>query len=258
MSRINIFTDGCAEQYKSRRNAYFVAALAEDFNVVVTHNYAPTASFKTMVDGQGNVRKAFYRKLERDEVEGTRCPTSYDLFKLFTSKYPMAPDVVEDSQRNPMTIARRFHRFLVDKVDATPDMIERATKEKDVIITDYIEERWDAPPVKGIKGIFNLIAYKEQGQIKLFSRQHSCFCSSCIKNDFHRCGYIPTSGPLREEQVKKLPFKEPAFLKNTSCDETKRINFFKVPLPLSSETNIFMLLLARKKTLTMSRFSWAS
>ena len=64
LSRINIFTDGCAEQYKSRRNAYFVAALAEDFNVVVTHNYAPTASFKTMVDGQGNVTKAFYRKLE--------------------------------------------------------------------------------------------------------------------------------------------------------------------------------------------------
>ena len=136
LSRINIFTDGCAEQYKSRRNAYFVAALAEDFNVVVTHNYAPTASFKTMVDGQGNVTKAFYRKLERDEEEGTRCPTSYDLFKLFTSKYPMAPDVVEDSQRNPMTITRRFHRFLVDKVDATPDMIERATKEKDVIISE--------------------------------------------------------------------------------------------------------------------------
>jgi hypothetical protein len=200
-----------------------------------------------MVDGQGNVTKAFYRKLERDEEEGTRCPTSYDLFKLFTSKYPMAPDVVEDSQRNPMTITRRFHRFLVDKVDATPDMIERATKEKDVIITDYIGERWDAPPVKGIKGIFNLIAYKEQGQIKLFSRQHSCFCSSCIKNDFHRCDYIPTSGPLREEQVKKLPFKEPALPKKTSCDETKRINFFKGPLPLSSETNIVVAIASEKK-----------
>ena len=86
LNKINIFTDGCAEQYKSRRNTYFVAALAEDYNVVVTHNYAPTVSFKTMVDGQGNVTKAFYRKLERSEEEGTRCPTSNDLFKLFTSK----------------------------------------------------------------------------------------------------------------------------------------------------------------------------
>jgi hypothetical protein len=94
--------------------------------MAITHNYAPTASFKTMVDGQGNVTKAFYRKLERSEEEGTRCPTTYDLFKLFTSKYPMTPEVVEDQQRNPMTITRRFHRFLVDKVDGTPTMIERA------------------------------------------------------------------------------------------------------------------------------------
>ena len=66
LKRINIFTDGCAEQYKSRRNAYFVAALAEDTGMIVTHNYAPTASFKTMVDGQGNVTKAFYRRLEEE------------------------------------------------------------------------------------------------------------------------------------------------------------------------------------------------
>ena len=39
LKRINIFTDGCAEQYKSRRNAYFVAALAEDTGMIVTHNY---------------------------------------------------------------------------------------------------------------------------------------------------------------------------------------------------------------------------
>ena len=76
LKRINIFTDGCAEQYKSRRNAYFVAALAEDTGMIVTHNYAPTASFKTMVDGQGNLTKAFYRRLEKSEEEGTRCPTS--------------------------------------------------------------------------------------------------------------------------------------------------------------------------------------
>ena len=41
----------------SRRNAYFVASLAGDTNMTVTHNYAPTASFKTMVDGQGNVNE---------------------------------------------------------------------------------------------------------------------------------------------------------------------------------------------------------
>jgi hypothetical protein len=63
----------------------------------------------------------------------------------------MTPEVVEDQQRNPMTITRRFHRFLVDKVDATPEMIGRARKCNDVIITDYIGERWDAPLLKGGK-----------------------------------------------------------------------------------------------------------
>ena len=247
MNRINIFTDGCAEQYKSRRNAYFVAALAEDYDIVVTHNYAPTASFKTMVDGQGNVTKAFYRKLERSEEEGTRCPTSYDLFKLFTSRYNLAPEAVEDQQRNPMTITRRYHRFVVDKSDATPEMIERSKSEKDVIITDYIGERWDAPPVKGIKGIFNLLAYKEEGEIKLFSRQHSCFCISCIGNDFKRCEFRTISGELRQEQVKKLPFKENAPPKNHSSDDIKKVNFFKGTLPPSSEANIIIAIPCDKK-----------
>lgn len=167
--------------------------------MIVTHNYAPTASFKTMVDGQGNVTKSYHRKLERSEEEGTRCPTSWDLFKLFTSKYPMKPEVTDESRRNPMTITNRFHRFLVDKVDATPEMIVRAELENDVIITDYIGERWDAPPLRGIKSIFSLIAYKENGVTKLFSRPHSCFCSNCIEGDFKGCAHALISGPLREE-----------------------------------------------------------
>lgn len=254
LNRINIFTDGCAEQYKSRRNAYFVAALAENYDVVVTHNYAPTASFKTMVDGQGNVTKTFYRRLERSEEEGTRCPTSYDLFKLFTSRYKMTPDAVEDLQRNPMTITKRFHRFVVDKTDATPEMIERSKTEKDVIITDYLGESWDAPPVKGIKGIFNLIAYKEEGQVKTFSRQHSCFCKGCIANDFKRCEYSTISGQLREEQVKKLPFKENALPKSYSSDEIKKINFSKGALPPSNESNIIVAIPCEKKDISDEPF----
>ena len=55
-----------------------MVSLAEDTNMTVTHNYAPTASFKTMVDGPGNVTKGLYRRLERNEEEGTRCSTSYE------------------------------------------------------------------------------------------------------------------------------------------------------------------------------------
>ena len=66
-----------------------------------------------------------------------------------------------------MTIARRYQRFLIGIADATPEMILRAEREKDVIITDSIQDRWDAPPVRGIKSIFCLIASNQNGEIKL-------------------------------------------------------------------------------------------
>jgi hypothetical protein len=52
IKRLTIFTDGCAEQYKSRRNAYFIAELAKEYSITVANNFVTTASFKTMVDGQ--------------------------------------------------------------------------------------------------------------------------------------------------------------------------------------------------------------
>lgn len=39
LDRVNIFTDGCAEQFKSRRNAYFLGALAKEKGMVVTNNF---------------------------------------------------------------------------------------------------------------------------------------------------------------------------------------------------------------------------
>ena len=81
--------------------------------MIVTHNYAPTASFKTMVDGQDNVTKSLYRKLERSEEEGTICPTSYELFLLFASKYPVSSLLAEDANRSPKTITNRYHFWLI-------------------------------------------------------------------------------------------------------------------------------------------------
>ena len=109
IKRLNVFTDWCAEQYKSRRNAYFIAELAKEYSITATHNFAPTASFKTMVDGQGDLVKSTYRSLEKNEVEGTRCPNTYDLFKLLISSYPLTPDPAPDSTRRLMTITGRLH-----------------------------------------------------------------------------------------------------------------------------------------------------
>ena len=199
-------------------------------DIVVTHNYAPTASFKTMVDCQGNVTKALYRRLERSEEEGTRCPTTFDLFKLFTSKYKQIPKHVEDDKKNALTITNRYHRFLFDDCDATEEMRERAKGKGDIIITSYNEEKWDAPKVFGIKKLFCFIGTVEGDEAKLHSREHSCFCQNCIEGDFKDCLYVETSGQLKEEVVKKLPVKEKV-LKNNFSDEYLKLEFFKGNVP---------------------------
>lgn len=209
LEKLNVFTDGCGEQYKNRRNAWLIAWLAFILRIIIAHLYAPTATFKTLVDGQGDVTKAKYRDLENKEVEGTRCPTTWHLFKLFTSKYPMTPQKVEDADKQPMTITRRYHRFLVDIADATPEMTKRAEEIGGVIITDYIAKRWDAPKLKKLKSLFALYAAVEDGAPKLFSRDHACFCIECSKGNFKGCLYPETSGILNEEKVEKLPWTPP-------------------------------------------------
>ena len=231
LKKLNFFTDGCGEQYKSRRTAYFIAEIAKELDMIVTHNYAPTASFKTMVDGQGNVTKALYRRLERSEEEGTRCPTTYDLFKMFTSRYPQTPKAVEDSKKNALTITHRYHRFLVDDCDATQEMRDRARVKGDVILTHYNEEKWDAPRLNGIKSLFCLIGTVKEGKELLHSREHSCFCQKCIAGDFKDCFFAETSGQLREEVAKKLPYKEKCIKANDISEEAQKVNFFKGNVP---------------------------
>lgn len=178
-----------------------------------------------MVDGQGNVTKAFYRKLERSEEEGTRCPTTYQLFLLFVNRYPLTPEIVEDQKKSPMTITNRHCRYLLDIAVATPEMKRRAALENDVIITDYIGERWDAPVIKGIKSIYSLIAKPEEDGVHLYSREHACFCLRCMDDNFIKCLYLEISGQLRREPFMKLPSKEVPVKRSCINEELQRVNF---------------------------------
>jgi hypothetical protein len=249
IKQLNIFTDGCAEQYKSRRNAYFIAELAMEHQITVTHNYAPTASFKTMVDGQGDLVKSTYRTFEKNEVEGTRCPTSYHLFELFTSKYPLTPSPPIDSTRRLMTITGRMHRFLIDTVDATTIMRQRAATAGDVIITDYLNERWDAPVLKGIKGLFCLIGRAENSVPNLHSREHACFCNDCMTGNYSDCLHQSTTGILKAESVMRLPYKDaPARKAPAVGNILERINFLKERFtPENTEQTIVAIIVENVK-----------
>ena len=244
ITRLNVFTNGCGEQYESRRNAYFVADLAREYGMTVTHNFAPTASFKTMVDGQGDLVKSTYRNLEKSEVEGTRCPTTYDLFELFTSRYPLTPTPFPDATRRLMSITGRMHRYLVDKVDATNVMELRAQLRNDVIITDYMNERWDAPILRGIKGIFCLIGTGAYSDLNLSSREHASFCQHCTSGTFQDCTHQSTTGALRNEVALRLPYKEANPRKvPTVGDILKKINYFKERFSAGMNAQIIMAMM---------------
>ena len=116
------------------------------------------------------------------------------------------------------------------------------------------KEKCSMASVKGIKGIFNIIAYKEEGRIKMYSRQHSYLCMRCIANDFKRCEYRTTSGQLREKQIKKLPLKENTLPKSYCSDHIKKINFFKGALPPSSEANVIVAIPCVKKDINDEPF----
>ena len=139
-----------------------------------------------------------------------------------------------------MTITDRFHRYLVDISDATPEMILRAAVEKDVIITNYIEERWDAPVLKGIKSLFSLVAQVEDGKVNFQSREHTCFCKHCIGGNFAGCLHADISGALKTELFVKFPFKEVSLKKNCVNEDILRVNFFNGAMPLNGATPIII------------------
>ena len=76
-----------------------------------------------------------------------------------------------------------------------------------------------------MKSIFSLIGRAENGVAKLYSRAHTCFCQNCMEGDFEGCSHVLTVGYLKEEVVKKLPFKEQ--VAHSAGDELEKINYFK-------------------------------
>ena len=63
--RMHMFTDGCAKQYKGRRNFRFLANSARELGFVVEHHFAATSHFKGCHDGIGGVAKNAMKRAEK-------------------------------------------------------------------------------------------------------------------------------------------------------------------------------------------------
>ena len=148
------YTDGCPDQYKSRRNAIMVARVCDELGLdEYLHYFAPTASFKTNVDAFGGDTKTFIAKGERRE--NFRCKTAEDVYLECKNNMPQ-PRKVSDENRELENCDERIQVYLVDIKDATEDHLN----DPFVIVTDSINDSWDSTELRGIKSVYALRGYK--------------------------------------------------------------------------------------------------
>ncbi|CAB1115471.1 unnamed protein product [Ectocarpus sp. CCAP 1310/34] len=62
--KVKIFADGCAKQYKGKRNFHAVAKSLHRLGAILIHNFAVTSQFKGAHDGIGGLLKALLRVAE--------------------------------------------------------------------------------------------------------------------------------------------------------------------------------------------------
>ena len=63
--RMHMFTDGCAKQYKGKREFRFVARSSRELGFLLSHNFAASSDFKGCHDGFGGILKNVMRKTEK-------------------------------------------------------------------------------------------------------------------------------------------------------------------------------------------------
>ncbi|KAJ1441120.1 hypothetical protein B484DRAFT_427184 [Ochromonadaceae sp. CCMP2298] len=199
---VSLFTDGSPPQYKCRKNCQLIAQLAVDFDIRVEQQVAPTANFKTNVDGEGMVEKYTMRRLERAEVEGARAKNARGVFEAL--KLHMEPPALRDIKTCPLqTVTRRFQRLLVDVNNA----IEGDEEAEDVIITDYEHEKYDCVPMGGKPGIASTYMFATTPQLgtgKVLFKTLACWCAACMRLDDAGCLFKTTTGPWSVRDIVPL------------------------------------------------------
>eukprot|EP01034_Spumella_vulgaris_P022555 gene22553-28689_t len=200
IKKLILMTDGCAAQYKSRQNCYELANLFQYFPDLdhIWHVWAPTASFKTFVDGAGMVEKHFLRTSEL--YEKGRMPDARACFEYCDANMPAVPE------RDLKT-----HFLVVDKFKAT----EEDKVNPKVCLIDRIHDRnWDVKPVKGIQSKYAIRIDRNTANINerdrlIYIKTHPCWCADCrLDVTGNSCKYKAIYGTWTPTKVVRLTDEE--------------------------------------------------
>jgi hypothetical protein len=203
-----IYTDGCAEQYKSRRNYWAIKMLQLYFKLLsVVHNYVPSACFKSVVDGLGGDTKVFMNKVEKREKDHTRSYNARRVFETLRRDMPQ-PKEAKTATKKDFQIDRRFQRFLVDKTESKHDGTYASdVAAADIIVVDCDNEYWDCASINGINANYQVAAFAVIGEeTVVHTRAHACFCTCCMKQDYAACTYQHETGPWKKVKMKKKEY----------------------------------------------------
>ena len=168
---VQLFTDQCAEQYKSRLTSLALMMLAYEFNLIaIFQAYSATSDGKGAHDGSAGAGASVKRDLMTSGSDIFNC--AWDTFLVIEDKMGQ-PDVPKDDSRLPHGLTQRKHVFFIDEKDVVayeklPQYASRAAAMRarsgvdgDVmILNSSYQNRWDASPVNGIMSISQLIVLK--------------------------------------------------------------------------------------------------
>jgi len=196
LKRVDNLSDGCGEQYKSRKNAYHLSTLCKRHSLdEVVHTFAPTSCFKCCCDSAGDDTKIFIREGEKNEA--FRCQDAYDVYKVCRDKM-LQPGPISDEKKHLMGIDSRSHVYLVDAKRASGVDIA----DPNIILTNYAVEEINAKEIPGIQSIHQIRGTR---QGLLYFRSNACWCSQCRSSNYEQCLSKEIIGGWIEKKSTKIP-----------------------------------------------------
>ena len=189
LENIEMFTDGCKGQYKSRFNCHYLSELCKLFklkNIVST--WACTTNFKCCVDSGGNDLKRKFHTYARDDRG--RCTNAYMLYEMLTQEMPK--NLKKSSGYMSFDTREHFYCYDIGQVQKLEAFGFNSNGENMIKIdSTQFYNKYDARAVKRIS--FQRQARVEVQKINehvIYTREIHCHCKKCRNYEWNECEFI--------------------------------------------------------------------
>jgi hypothetical protein len=184
-TKVAVFSDGCAEQYKSSHAAHEMTFLRAEVNInEIIHTFAPTAQFKCCCDSAGSDTKTFMRRAE--QASKVRANNSWQVFKYLHDNMPK-PNPSQNRQ-SQFKITERHNYYVIREKDLTAEMQEwRQRADHNVIFLRESVGEKKGQKFNGIRGVYQIRVNNQVDEQSVLYRNITCACAACIQSNYDAC-----------------------------------------------------------------------